>query len=39
VIDTLIEAVKVGELDVQLAAAAADRKKVFKRRTAKLPQA
>jgi hypothetical protein len=35
VIDTLIEAIKAGELDTQLAAAATERKKVFKRRVSK----
>ena len=39
VIDTLIEAVRAGELDTQLAAAAQERKKVFKRRTRKPVQA
>jgi hypothetical protein len=39
VIDTLIEAVRAGELDTQLAAAAQERKKVFKRRTTKPVQA
>lgn len=39
VINTLIEAIKAGELDTQLAAASTERKKVFKRRTAKPVQA
>lgn len=39
VIDTLIEAVRAGELDTQLAAAATERKKVMKRKTAKQAQA
>jgi hypothetical protein len=39
VIDTLIEAINAGELDVQPAAAATERKKVFKRWTSKPVQA
>lgn len=39
VLDTLVEAIRAGELDAQLAGAAAERKKVFKRRTAKPAQA
>jgi hypothetical protein len=35
----VIDAVKSGEIDTQLAAAATERKKNFKRRAAKLPQA
>ncbi len=37
VIDTLIEAIKAGELDTQLAGAAAERKKVLKRRSQPKP--
>ena len=39
VIDTLIEAIKAGELDTQLATASTERKKVFKRRATKPVQA
>lgn len=39
VMDTLIEAVRAGELDSQLAAASTERKKIIKRRTSKPAQA
>jgi hypothetical protein len=39
IIDTLVEAVHAGELDAQLAAASSERRKNFKRRASKLPQA